>query len=148
MSKMPCLSIFALVALSACASAEPAPPPIEPTRDEARVGSVEAALYPTELVMDHQAALGLTDAQASAIREELQRTQRELVDAEWELRREREALASVLAHPRVDEDAALAAAERVIAREGAIKRLHLLLLVRIKNQLSAEQQVRLTALRE
>jgi Spy/CpxP family protein refolding chaperone len=109
---------------------------------------VESALYPTELVMDHQAALGLTDAQASAIREELQRTQRELVDAEWELRREREALASELAHPRVDEEAALAAAEQVIAREGAIKRLHLRLLVRIKNQLTAEQQARLDELRD
>ncbi len=137
-----------LVWSSACGRAEPAslPPDPEP-RIEARTGNVEAELFPAELVMDHQAAIGLDDAQASAIRDELQRAQRELVDAEWELRREREALATLLARERVDEEAVLAAADRVFARETAIKRSHLRLLIRIKNRLSPEQQARLGRLR-
>lgn len=134
--------MIALVLLVGCA-AQPAPE----ERDEGRVGSVEQQLYSAELVMDHQATIGLDEAQTSAIRGELGRTQAELVEAEWALRREREALATLLANERVDEAAALEAAGRVIEREGAIKLLHLRLLVRIKNQLTPEQQQRLEQLR-
>jgi hypothetical protein len=41
----------------------------------------------------------------------------------------------------------MAAAERVIEAENDIKRIHLRLLVRIKNRLTATQQARLTELR-
>lgn len=101
---------------------------------------LEEHLYPAELVMDHQRALALDGEASDAIRAALQETQRELVDAEWELRREREVLAGLLAAERIDEDAALAAADAVAARESAIKRLHLRLLIRIKNQLTSEQR--------
>lgn len=113
-----------------------------PTRTE-----VESELYSTELVMDHQAAIGLTEEQRSAIRAELQETQRELVDAEIELRARREALVRVLSRPHVDETSAMEAASQVADGERAIKLAHMRLLIRIKNHLTEEQQRALDRLR-
>lgn len=132
----------ALIA-AGCASAEPAPGPSEPQLAPA----IEEELYPAALVLDHQAQLELDDAQVQAIRTELQSTQRELVDAELALRRDREELARVLAAERVDEASAMEAAARVVEQESAIKLSHLRLLVRIKNHLTPAQQQRLDALR-
>lgn len=131
------------LALTACAAQEPS----GGLHTEERESSIETRLYPAELVMDHQAALGLDEAQVSAIQTELQASQRELVDAEWALRREREALSTALSGAHVDEEAAMQAAERVIEQESAIKRLHLRLLIRIKSHLTPEQQQRLETLR-
>lgn len=117
-----------------------------PTND-AEDSAIEARLFSAELVMDHQAAIGLDDAQSTAIRSELAAAQAELVEAEWSLRREREALATTLEGTRVDEARAMAAADRVIAAENAIKRVHLRLLLRIKNLLTSAQQERLASLR-
>lgn len=117
-------------------------PPTDPSSS-----AVESHLFAAELVMDHQAALGLDAAQTTALRADVASAQAELVEAEWSLRRSREALAERLAIERVDETSAMAAAERVIEAENAIKRIHLRLLVRIKNRLTPTQQARLTELR-
>ncbi len=121
-------------------SAAPTEPAGEPT-------AIEQHLYPAALVLDHQAALELDDAQLEAIRSELSRSQAELVDAEVALRREREALATALATEHVDEATALEAAERVVDRERDIKLLNLRTMIRIKNVLTPAQQRELDALR-
>ncbi|MCC6875699.1 MAG: periplasmic heavy metal sensor [Sandaracinaceae bacterium] len=140
-------AILLAIFVTGCAAREPArPPPPEPSTAP-RAGGIEAQLFSAELVMDHQAALGLSDAQSGAIRGELARAQAELVEVEWALRAEREALATILATSRVDEEAAMTIADRVLEREAAIKRIHLRLLIRIKSQLRPEQQARLDSLR-
>jgi len=139
--------------LAACAAergvSTPEPPPraTPATGDRAGLGPVERELYPAELVMDHQAELGLDAAQIAAMQSELDQAQRDLGRNEWELRAAKEALVRTLAAPRVDEAAATAATERVTRVEGTIKVAHLRLLVRIKNLLTADQQRRLDALR-
>jgi hypothetical protein len=117
-------------------------PPTDPSSS-----AVESHLFPAELVMDHQAALGLDAAQTTALRADVARAQAELVEAEWSLRRAREALAERLSSEHVDEASAMTAADRVIEAENTIKRIHLRLLVRIKNRLTPTQQARLTELR-
>ena len=132
--------------VAGCAAREAAPPPRahEPTSaPTAAPDSLARSLYPVEVVMDSQAALGLQEAQTSAIRAELQRAQGELVDLEWRLGGEKEALTKVLTVAHPDETAAVAAAERVVRLEGEIKIAHLKLLVRVKNQLSPAQQATL-----
>jgi Spy/CpxP family protein refolding chaperone len=131
--------------VTGCAAQEAAP--VAETAAQQPPSSVEDRLYPAELVMDHQDAIALTDPQREAIRAALQETQRELVDQEMQLRREREALANVLGNPTVDEPTALEAATRVADSERGIKLTHFRLLVRIKNELTAEQQQRLDSLR-
>lgn len=145
-------AVTSALVLAACAEraapTQPGPAPAtQPPPAAGPSASVENAVYPVELVMDHQAAIDLDEAQATAIRAELQRTQSELVELEWRLRRETEALTTTLGASPVDEPAAVAAAERVARSEGEVKLTHLRLLVRVKNLLRPAQRARLDALR-
>jgi Spy/CpxP family protein refolding chaperone len=103
-------------------------------------------LFRPEQVMKHQAAIGITDAQRAAITAAIRETQDRLLPLQWELESTAEAAAALFAGPRIDPDAALAAAAPVMRLEERIKTEHLRLLIRIKNELTAEQQEKLRAL--
>ena len=111
------------------------------------LSAIEIRLFPAELVMEHQAAIALLPAQQAAITKELERTQTELVQLQWELQTEKDKLAKVLDGPKVDDARSRQAAESLMKAENAIKATHLGLLVRIKNVLTAAQQQKLSALR-
>jgi hypothetical protein len=105
-----------------------------------------AHLFRPELVMKNQAAIGLTDAQRTAITAAIRETQDRLLPMQWELEAQSEQVAKLFATPRIDPDAALAAAAPVMDIEQQIKKEHLRLLIRIKNELTPEQQEKLRAL--
>ena len=104
-------------------------------------------LFPPELVMAHQQAIGLTDRQRSAIQEAMKEAQGSFVEAQFELSGEVENLQRRLQGTSVDEAAVLEQVDRVLALERRVKRAQLTLMVRIKNQLTAEQQAALGRLR-
>ena len=104
-------------------------------------------LFPPSLIMRHQSEIGLTPAQREAITQAMSETEKQLVDLQWQFEAEAEKLAKILAPAKVDEPAALAQAEKVMGIEQRIKKTHLTLLIRIKNQLEAGQQEKLRALR-
>ena len=104
-------------------------------------------LFPPELVMANQQAIALTEAQRSAIQAAMREAQARFVDLQFAVSAEMEKLGQLLAQARVDESAALAQVDRVLAAEREIKRAQLGLMIRIKNQLTAEQQAELRALR-
>jgi Spy/CpxP family protein refolding chaperone len=105
-------------------------------------------LFTPKLVMEHQQDLGLQPAQIEAIKQAMIETQRQLVDLQWKLDGETEALAKLVAAEHVDEAAALAKFEAVTALEQQVKRANFALLVRIKNALDAKQQEKLRSLRQ
>ena len=100
-------------------------------------------LFPPELVMQHQSEIELTEDQRSALMAEIQKTQGRLVDLQQRLQKEVEALGALLKKGEVDEQAALAQLDRILHEEREIKRAHLALVLRIKNTLTAEQEVKL-----
>lgn len=104
-------------------------------------------LFPPELVMAHQQAIGLTDRQRLAIQEAMKEAQGTFVEAQFELSGEVERLQRLLQSPRVDEAAVLEQVDRVLALERRVKHAQLTLMVRIKNQLTGEQQAALGRLR-
>jgi hypothetical protein len=104
-------------------------------------------LYPPELVLRNQIAIGLTAEQTAAIKKMLNETHARTMDLQVDLQRVTEQLGNLLAPARVDEAAALAAADQAMALEGQIKNVHLTLLIRIKNLLTPEQQAKLDELR-
>ena len=104
-------------------------------------------LFPPELVMANQQAIRLTDSQRSAIQAAMRDTQSRFVELQFAVSGEMEKLARLLASPSIDEAAALEQVDRVLAAERQIKRAQLGLMIRIKNQLTAEQQAELRALR-
>ena len=104
-------------------------------------------LFPPKLVMQHQQEIGLTPAQTDVIKKAMNETQTQLVEIQWKLDADSEALDKLLAADHVDETAALAKLDEVIATEQQVKKVNFGLLLQIKNQLDPQQQAKLRALR-
>ena len=104
-------------------------------------------VFPPKLVMEHQQAIGLRPPQVDAIKRAMTETQQQLLDLQWRLESESEALGKLLAADHVDEEAVLAKLDQVTAIEQQVKKANFTLLVRIKNQLDPQQQAKLRALR-
>lgn len=109
--------------------------------------SFERHLFPPEMVLHNQLALNLTEEQLTTIKRLLNETHGRVIDLQADLARVTERLNGILEPPRVDEAAALSAAEEAMRLESHVKREHLGLLVRVKNLLTEEQQQTLRSLR-
>jgi Spy/CpxP family protein refolding chaperone len=128
-------------ALPARAEGPAAPPPT------AAADPIGSKLFPPELVMEHQAEIGLEDRQRETILKELERTQPQFPRLQWQLQAASQQLSRLLDAPQVDEAKALAQAGEVMKLETEIKRTHLGLLIRIRNTLTDAQRTKLQAIR-
>ena len=104
-------------------------------------------VFPPDLVLQHQKAIALTDAQRSALIAEIKRAQGSMVEYQADLARNVERLVDILKPDHVDEAQALGQLDVVLAAEREIKRQHIALAARIKNLLTAEQLRQLRVLR-
>lgn len=104
-------------------------------------------VFPPELVMRYQSELGLTPAQQEAMTQIMAETQAKLVELQWKSEAAMQALTKLLEKDTVDEAAALAQWDQLSEFEQQIKKTHLGLLLRIKNQLTPSQQEKLRTLR-
>jgi hypothetical protein len=104
-------------------------------------------LFPPELVMAHQQAINLTDRQRAAIQEAMKDAQGKFVDLQFRMSADGEKLQELVRGTSVDEARVLEQVDRVLALEREIKRAQLTLMMRIKNQLTEQQQSALTKLR-
>ena len=114
-------------------------PPEDPLRD---------VLFPPEAVMQHQQAIGLSDAQKNNLKIEIRQSQLKFTELQWTLQDEMEHLVSLLKQFKVDEKQAPSQLDKVLAAEREIKRAQLMLLIRIKNNLTPAQQTQLRELVE
>ncbi len=105
-------------------------------------------LFAPEVIMAHQKAIALDEAQRNFIRSELLKTQTHFTELQWQLQDAMESLVSLLKEEKVDEQQVLAQLDKVLNAEREIKRTQITLAVRIKNKLTPEQQARLRQLRE
>ena len=105
-------------------------------------------LFAPELIMQNQAAIGLSKAQRRDLITEVTQAQAEFLPAQMDLAEDAEELKRLLAAPHIDESAAVALASRLMELESRIKQRHLVLAIRIKNLLSESQQTRLAELRD
>jgi len=97
-------------------------------------------------VMRYQAEIGLTDAQRTTITNALTEAHKRGVDLRWQLEAKDAAFGKLLAAPKIDEEAALAQAAELMALENQMKRVHLQVLIQVKNALTPEQQAKLRTL--
>jgi Spy/CpxP family protein refolding chaperone len=104
-------------------------------------------LFPPELVMAHQTAIGIDENQKTYIRAELLKAQTRFTELQWQLQDSMEALVSLLKQTPVDESRVMSQLDKVLNSEREIKRTQISLMVRIKNKLTPDQQVRLQKLR-
>jgi Spy/CpxP family protein refolding chaperone len=104
-------------------------------------------MFPPEMIMGHTRELEITNEQKTFIRGEIQKTTTRFLELQWQLQDAMEALHEDMKASAVNEQQALAQLEKVLETERQIKRLHFSLGIHLKNQLTAEQQAKLRALR-
>jgi Spy/CpxP family protein refolding chaperone len=99
--------------------------------------------FSPELVMQHQQALELTEEQKIFFKTELRQAQVRFTELQWQLQDEMERLLALVKQDRVDESQTLAQLDKILNLEREIKRAQIGLLVRLKNKLTPEQQLKL-----
>ena len=104
-------------------------------------------MFPPEMVMQNQRELGLTDQQKTFMRTEIGKTSARFNDLQWQLHDAMEVLHETMKANQVNEQQALAQLDRVLETEREIKRLHMELAIKIKNNLTSEQQQKLQTLK-
>jgi Spy/CpxP family protein refolding chaperone len=118
---------------------EPHPPhpPMDPLGE---------AMFPPDMIMQHTRELNLTQEQKTFMRAEIQKTTTRFNELQWQLQDAMEALHEIMKSDSVNEQQALAQLDKVLDAEREIKRLHIGMAIRIKNQLTPEQQAKLHAM--
>src|SRR6267142_501893 len=104
-------------------------------------------MFPPDLIMGHARELGLTDEQRAFMRGEIQKTTARFLELQWQLQDAVESLHQTMKSNAVDEPQALAQLDKVLDTERQIKHLHFTLGIRLKNQLTLEQQGKLRGMR-
>jgi Spy/CpxP family protein refolding chaperone len=94
---------------------------------------------PPRMLLKHQEALELTDAQKSQLKKLIKDAHDRSLDLEIEVQEEAEKLAEMLASSKVDLSAAMKQADRLMKAEHALKKVRLEMLIKTKNLLSKKQ---------
>ena len=115
------------------------PPPPDPLGD---------SIFPPDMIMQHQRELSLTDDQKTFMRAEIQRTTTRFNELQWQLQDQMEALHETVKSNSINEQLALTQLDKVLESEREIKRLHMELAIRLKNKLTADQQIKLQTIRQ
>ena len=105
------------------------------------------SLIPPDLVLRHQQEIGLTPEQKEFLKAEIVKAQARFTELQLQLADEAETMISLVKQDRVDEQQTLAQLDKILNLEREIKRAQFLLVIRIKNRLTPEQQSRLQELR-
>lgn len=109
-------------------------------------GPMEHNLFPPELILMNQIAIGLSSDQVDAIKKQVGDTHSRVLDAQVDLHRVTEQLHAALEPPKVDEAEVLSLAAQAMDLEKKVKTAHLTLMIRVKNLLTADQQEKARAL--
>ena len=104
-------------------------------------------LFAPDLVFKYREVIGLDETQSKSLKDLVQRAQGRFLDLQWDMQAEAGKLVQLLRLPRVDEAAALAQVDKVLAMEREVKRAQVSLLIQIKNLLTPGQQQKLSDLR-
>lgn len=100
-------------------------------------------LFAPELILQNQQAINLTADQKTFIRGEIQKAQAKFTDLQFQLQDEMEGLVTLIKQPHTDEDQALAQLEKILKIEREVKRAQISLMIRLKNELTADQRAKL-----
>src|SRR5688572_27480864 len=137
---------FALSVVPASAQETQPPEPSQP-RTPKPMHDPFGNMFPPEMIMQNQRELGLTDQQKTYLRTEIGKTSARFNDLQWQLHDAMEVLHESMKASQVNEQQALAQLDRVLETEREIKRLHMELAIKIKNNLTPEQQQKLQSMR-
>jgi len=138
-----CVGVLAFVLAGAVADADPLGDDMGLRRRPRFMRQV----FSPRLIMRHQGDIELTDEQRSTITSAMSEVQSATVELRWDLEKASGELEGLLEGVRADQAAVVKKAEQVMALEQRMKLALLAMMVRVKNELSAEQQATLRTLR-
>ena len=141
------LIVAVAVAFSVVPAIAQEPPQPEQPRTPKPPHDPFGPMFPPELVMQNQRELGLTDQQKTYMRTEIGKTSARFNDLQWQLQDAMEVLHETMKAAQVNEQQALAQLDKVLETEREIKRLHMELAIKIKNNLTPDQQQKLQGMR-
>ena len=144
------LGISVLVGIPLLRAQQPSQNPTSPgpaRSPQPNMDPLGDVMFPPDMIMGHARELGLTDEQKTFMRGEIQKTTTRFLELQWQLQDAMEALHQTMKSNLVDEQQALSQLDKVLDTERQIKRLHFSLGIRLKNQLTAEQQAKLRGMR-
>lgn len=96
-------------------------------------------LFPPNVILEHQDALGLSKEQFTAIRAAVVEVQANVAEHEWDLREAYQRVLAALDETPIDERKVLANVEKALLAENEVKKLQVAMLIELRNLLSAEQ---------
>ena len=145
------LAAVSLVAAVLVSAQQPTPqaqpqPAQQPHPPHPPMDPLAEAMFPPDMIMQHARELNLTPEQKTFMRSEIQKTTMRFNELQWQLQDAMEALHDAMKSDSVNEQQALAQLDKVLDAEREIKRLHIGMAIRIKNQLTPEQQAKLHAM--
>jgi Spy/CpxP family protein refolding chaperone len=149
-------SILLLAILLVCTTATAQTPPARQTQPLIQTPPISPAppaddlaqsLFAPDLILKYRQDIALDDAQSKSLKELVQKAQSRFLDLQWDMQAEAGKLAQLLRASRIDENVAIAQADKVLGMEREVKKAQLSLLVRIKNLLTPAQQDQLADLR-
>ena len=141
-------SLFGVALVSAQEPQQPAQPQPaqQPHPPHPPMDPLGEAMFPPDMIMQHARELNLTPEQKTFMRSEIQKTTMRFNELQWQLQDAMEALHDAMKSDSVNEQQGLAQLDKVLDAEREIKRLHIGMAIRIKNQLTPEQQAKLHAM--
>ena len=115
-----------------------------------RAGAVPLGdfLFPPDLLQRAQEEVALTEGQRQNIQQQAERMSARFKELQERIQAEADALAVLVKPERVDTPAALVQLDRLLDAEREMKRAQVGFMLAIKNQLTPEQQAKLTAFRK
>jgi Spy/CpxP family protein refolding chaperone len=105
------------------------------------------SLFSPEIIMQNQQVINLSEAQRNSISKEMQNAQTEFMTLQWDLSKETEKFAQLIAKEKPVEADVTEQLDRMLFVESKIKKKQIALLVRIKAILTNEQQAKLQKLK-
>jgi len=107
----------------------------------------DRAFFSPQLIMRNQNEINLTDSQRENIQKLMNERHAKLTDVQWNIQNEMEKLQSIMNSETVDVSNAMAQLDTVLALENELKKSQFEMMAKIKNELTSEQQSKLSELR-
>ena len=133
------LLIFLAIALFGAGSAAAAGP---------KEDIFKGKLFAPNIILEHQQELDLSKEQFTAIKRAVLEVQANVAEHEWDMREAYLSIMAVLDESPIDENQAIEHVSAALLAENAVKKEQMMMLIRLRNLLTAEQITFLESVRE
>ena len=115
---------------------------------EPKADVFKGKLFPPNVILEHQAELGLSKQQFTEIRKTVVELQGKVAEHEWDVREAYQNIMAELDKSPIDQDRVLEHVGAALRAENEVKKLQVAMLIKLKNLLNDEQVAYLESTRQ